>query len=93
MVLCSYALSGIVLWDKETKTIVNNESAEIIQMFNNEFNHIAKHPDVDLIPSHLKTKIDEVNSLIYDSINNGVYRCGFAKQQKPYDQVATFLQL
>lgn len=75
-----------VLWDKEKRTIVNNESAEIVQMLNNEFPQIAKHPDCDLIPIHLKSSIDEVNSLIYDSINNGVYRCGFAKQQKPYDE-------
>ena len=55
-------------------------------MLNSEFPHIAKHPNCDLIPAHLKSSIDDVNSLIYDNINNGFYRCGFAKQQKPYDE-------
>lgn len=75
-----------VLWDKEKKTIVNNESAEIVQMFNSEFDHLAKHPDRDFFPSHLRGSIEEVNGWTYNSINNGVYRCGFAKQQKPYDE-------
>ncbi|KAI5066022.1 hypothetical protein GOP47_0018646 [Adiantum capillus-veneris] len=75
-----------VLWDKVKRTIVNNESSDIVQMFNSEFVEFAKHSNCDLIPAHLKGKIDEVNSFIYDSINNGVYRCGFAKQQKPYDE-------
>ncbi|MCO5582817.1 hypothetical protein L7F22_036717 [Adiantum nelumboides] len=80
-----------VLWDKEKKTIVNNESADIVRMFNSEFVEFAKQPNCDLIPAHLKSKIDEVNSSIYDSINNGVYRCGFAKQQKPYDEAVAEL--
>lgn len=80
-----------VLWDKEKKTILNNESADIVQMFNSEFAEFAKHPNCELIPVHLKSKIDEANVLIYDSINNGVYRCGFAKQQKPYDEAAAEL--
>jgi len=75
-----------VLWDKKLKTVVNNESAEIIRMFNTEFNHIAGNPDLDLYPSHLQAKIDETNEWIYNGINNGVYRCGFAKKQGPYEE-------
>ncbi|KAJ4732281.1 Glutathione S-transferase family protein [Rhynchospora pubera] len=75
-----------VLWDKKLKTIVNNESAEIIQMFNTEFNDLAEKPDLDLYPVHLRPAIDEVNEWVYDSINNGVYKCGFAKKQGPYDE-------
>ncbi|KAJ7536620.1 hypothetical protein O6H91_12G075200 [Diphasiastrum complanatum] len=77
-----------VLWDKQKKTIVNNESAEITRMFNNVFNHIAKHPEVDLYPEELRSKIDEVNGWVYHAINNGVYRCGFATKQKPYEEAA-----
>lgn len=76
-----------VLWDKKAKTIVNNESAEIIRMFNTEFNDIAENSDVDLYPPHLQAQINEVNDWTYDSINNGVYKCGFAKKQEPYDEV------
>ncbi|KAJ0263582.1 GST C-terminal domain-containing protein [Hirschfeldia incana] len=75
-----------VLWDKKLKTVVNNESAEIIRMFNTEFNHIARNPDLDLYPSHLQAEIDEANEWIYSGINNGVYRCGFAKKQEPYEE-------
>ncbi len=76
-----------MLWDKEKKTIVNNESSEITKMFNFEFNNFAKHPDVNLYPAHLKSNIEQVNSWTYNSINNGVYRCGFATKQKPYEEV------
>ncbi|KAH9324101.1 hypothetical protein KI387_004279, partial [Taxus chinensis] len=75
-----------VLWDKMGKTIVNNESSEIIRMLNAEFNDIAKYPDLDLYPPHLHSQIDEINNWIYDPINNGVYRCGFATKQGPYAQ-------
>ncbi|CAI5928509.1 unnamed protein product, partial [Closterium sp. NIES-64] len=75
-----------VLWDKQTSTIVNNESAEIVRMLNSEFNAIAKHPLVDLYPPHLRAAIDEVNEWVYPAINNGVYRCGFAKKQGPYEE-------
>uniref|UniRef100_A0A0D6R8C8 GST C-terminal domain-containing protein n=2 Tax=Araucaria cunninghamii TaxID=56994 RepID=A0A0D6R8C8_ARACU len=75
-----------VLWDKKNRIIVNNESSEIIRMLNTEFNDIAKFPNLDLYPPYLRSQIDEVNDWIYGSINNGVYRCGFAKKQGPYEQ-------
>ncbi|KAF9587611.1 hypothetical protein IFM89_004443 [Coptis chinensis] len=77
-----------VLWDKKLKTIVNNESSEIMQMFNTEFNDIAENAALDLSPADLQAKIDEVNEWIYDGINNGVYKCGFAKKQQPYEEAA-----
>lgn len=80
-----------VLWDKRMKTIVNNESSEIIRMLNTEFNEIAKCPDVDLYPPNMRSQIDEVNNWIYDSINNGVYKCGFARSQGPYEQAFKIL--
>uniref|UniRef100_A0A7C9CZU2 Glutathione transferase n=2 Tax=Opuntia streptacantha TaxID=393608 RepID=A0A7C9CZU2_OPUST len=75
-----------VLWDKKLKTIVNNESSEILRMLNSQFNDIATNPDLELYPQHLQTQIDEVNEWVYDKINDGVYRCGFAKKQEPYDE-------
>ncbi len=74
-----------VLWDKQTKTIVNNESAEIIVMFNAEFNEFAQHPEVDLYPELFQAEIDRWNEKIYQTVNNGVYRCGFAQTQAAYD--------
>lgn len=75
-----------VLWDKQTKSIVNNESADIVRMFNSAFDGVAKHPEVDLYPEHLKQEIDYVNEWIYPTINNGVYRTGFATKQEPYEE-------
>ncbi|XP_016433175.1 uncharacterized protein LOC107759698 isoform X1 [Nicotiana tabacum] len=75
-----------VLWDKKLKTIVNNESSDIIRMFNSEFNDIAGNSALDLYPPHLQSQINEINEWIYDGINNGVYRCGFATKQEPYDE-------
>ncbi len=75
-----------VLWDKQTKTIVNNESAEIIVMLNSEFNEFASNPTLNLYPEELKEKIDWWNEKIYKSVNNGVYRCGFAQTQEAYNQ-------
>ncbi|MEL6582118.1 MAG: glutathione S-transferase family protein [Cyanobacteria bacterium J06621_12] len=74
-----------ILWDEETKTIVNNESAEIIEILNSEFNQFARYPDCNLYPAALKETIDEWNEKIYHRVNNGVYRCGFAQSQKAYD--------
>jgi len=75
-----------VLFDKKLQTIVNNESSEIIRMLNSEFNTFAEHPELDLYPENLRKEIDEVNSWIYTTINNGVYKCGFATAQSAYDQ-------
>lgn len=75
-----------VLWDKKEKTIVNNESAEIVRLFNSEFQRLAENPGLDLYPSHLADEIDALNSWIYRDINNGVYRCGFARTQQAYDR-------
>eukprot|EP00850_Spirogloea_muscicola_P017732 SM000155S01661 [mRNA] locus=s155:247992:249920:+ [translate_table: standard] len=80
-----------VLWDKEKKTIVNNESAEITRMFNDQFNAFAKRPELDLYPPELRATIDEVNAWVYDAINNGVYKSGFATKQKPYEEAVTAL--
>jgi putative glutathione S-transferase len=74
-----------VLWDKETKTIVNNESAEIIVILNSQFNEFATNPHLDLYPDDLQEKIERWNEQIYHTVNNGVYRCGFAQTQSAYN--------
>jgi glutathionyl-hydroquinone reductase len=73
------------LWDKKTKKIVNNESSEIIRMLNSEFRCIAGD-DTDYYPVPLRAEIDRWNDLIYKTVNNGVYRCGFARSQAAYEQ-------
>ncbi len=73
-----------VLWDKERQTIVSNESSEIIRMFNMAFNELTQRK-TDYYPLELQTEIDAVNQRIYQSINNGVYRVGFATTQLAYD--------
>jgi len=75
-----------VLWDKSLKTIVNNESSEIIEMFDKEFNAFAKYPGRDLFPDIYREKMKAVDEWIYANINNGVYRNGFAKTQEAYNQ-------
>lgn len=79
-----------VLWDLEENTIVNNESAEIMRMFNSEFNGpgLATNPELDLYPEPLRKQIDELNDWIYPNFNNGVYRAGFAQTQDAYDVAA-----
>jgi putative glutathione S-transferase len=74
-----------VLWDKQTRKIVNNESSEIIRMLNSEFAGIAGN-DTDYYPAALRGEIDKVNAFVYDTINNGVYRTGFARSQAAYDE-------
>jgi putative glutathione S-transferase len=74
-----------VLWDKKTRTIVSNESSEILRMFNAAFAAFARN-DIDLYPVDLRPQIDEANAFVYDNINNGVYRCGFATGQAAYER-------
>ena len=74
-----------VLWDKQTSTIVNNESSEIIRMFNDGFGDLADQT-VDLYPAKLRDEIDEVNGRLYAPFNNGVYRAGFATTQLAYEE-------
>ncbi|WP_440905354.1 glutathione S-transferase family protein [Catenovulum sp. SX2] len=74
-----------VLWDKYEQKIVNNESADIIKILNDDFNHLAKN-DINLRPSHLAEEMASINQYIYDKINNGVYRAGFASTQQAYER-------
>jgi glutathionyl-hydroquinone reductase len=74
-----------VLWDRVTGRIVNNESADIIRMLNSEFDTFAEHPELDLYPEELRPEIDRINERVYDDVNNGVYRAGFARSQEAYD--------
>ncbi len=73
-----------VLWDKQTQTIVSNESSEIIRMFNTAFNHLTGNTS-DYYPEDLHQTINTLNDRIYDTINNGVYRAGFATTQEAYE--------
>jgi putative glutathione S-transferase len=77
-----------VLWDKKTQTIVNNESAEIVRMFNSAFDGLGAKP-MDLYPEPLRAEIDALNAFIYPNVNNGVYRAGFATSQQAYDEAVT----
>lgn len=74
-----------VLWDKKRETIVNNESAEIIRMLNTAFNDLTGNHD-DYYPSRLHNEINQINDFVYDRINNGVYKCGFATTQTAYEE-------
>lgn len=83
-----------LLWDSHTQTIVNNESADIIVMLDGAFNGLAclpgaritQQPQINLYPDALKPAVDQWNDKIYQAVNNGVYRCGFAQTQAAYDQ-------
>jgi glutathionyl-hydroquinone reductase len=79
-----------VLWDKERRTIVNNESAEIIRVQNAAFNAFTS-ADTDYYPAELRGDIDRINALVYEAINNGVYRAGFATTQEAYEQAVAGL--
>src|SRR5215469_14730840 len=74
-----------VLWDRKSRTIVNNESSEIIRMLNSEFDDFGD-ATLDLYPTALRAEIDDVNRFVYDNVNNGVYRAGLAKSQEAYEQ-------
>ena len=79
-----------VLWDKARGTIVSNESAEIIRMFNTAFDSLTGNRS-DFMPPALLDEIDALNARIYDTVNNGVYRAGFATRQAPYDEAVAAL--
>ncbi|WP_435661445.1 glutathione S-transferase family protein [Leisingera caerulea] len=74
-----------VLWDKVQNTIASNESSEIIRMFNSAFDGITGNTD-DYWPEELREPIEAVNARVYSTINNGVYKCGFATSQEAYDE-------
>ncbi|OUS36785.1 glutathione-dependent reductase [Rhodobacterales bacterium 56_14_T64] len=73
-----------ILWDKQRNTIVSNESSEIIRMMNSVFNDLTGNTD-DYWPQDLREPIEAINARIYDTLNNGVYKCGFATSQEAYD--------
>ena len=78
------------LWDKQLQTVVNNESSEIIRMFNSEFQ--AFTDDVmDYYPAGLRNEIDSINAIVYDTVNNGVYKTGFSNTQEAYEESFTAL--
>ena len=79
-----------ILWDKQTSTIVNNESREIIRMLDTEFSDLAKN-EINLYPQELQEKIDQAIDAIYSPINNGVYKAGFAQSQTAYEEAVTEL--
>ncbi|WP_223789549.1 glutathione S-transferase family protein [Marinicella meishanensis] len=74
-----------VLWDKQQNTIVSNESADIIRMFNSAFTGLTEN-DIDFYPAELQTEIDDINERVYHDINNGVYKAGFATSQSAYEK-------
>ena len=74
-----------ILWDKKKQTIVSNESSEIIRMFNTAFNDITGNTD-DYYPENLRPEIDHINAIVYEHVNNGVYKVGFATSQSAYDE-------
>jgi putative glutathione S-transferase len=74
-----------VLWDKETKKIVNNCEDDICPMFNSVFNEVARNKDVDLFPKEIKAEHNKLTDFIYDDVNNGVYKAGFATRQRAYE--------
>ena len=77
-----------VLWDKKTGQIVSNESSDIVRMFNDAFDAVAGER-LDLYPVALRRQIDELNAFVYDKVNNGVYKAGFARSQTAYDAAFT----
>ena len=87
-----YELAGIddqksvpILFDKKTNTVVNNESAEIMQMFNSSLRPLGTRPDLDLFPADLEEEIEEINKWVYTDINNGSYKAGFSSNQDVYE--------
>jgi len=80
-----------ILFDKVTKTIVSNESLDILPVLNSKFNAFAKYPEMDLFPAETQPLAEDLNSWIYPNINDGVYRSGFARTQGAYEDAVTRL--
>jgi putative glutathione S-transferase len=74
-----------VLWDKKAKRIVNNCEDDICRMFNDVFNDFARNKDVDFFPKEIEAEHAKLSDFIYENVNNGVYRAGFATRQRPYE--------
>ena len=79
-----------ILWDKKTNTIVSNESSEIIRMLNSAFDKVGAVAG-NFLPSESIVEIDEINAFVYDAINNGVYKAGFATKQEVYEEAVSTL--
>ncbi len=77
-----------ILWDEELRRIVSNSDDDIMRMLGSEFDAFAGNPQLDLYPRELRAEIDELNELIYETVNNGVYRAGFATSQSAYEHAA-----
>jgi putative glutathione S-transferase len=77
-----------VLWDTQTKTIVSNNDDDIMRMFETEFNALARDNDLDFYPEEHRAEIEALNAEIYETVNNGVYRAGFATEQAVYERAA-----
>ncbi|WP_127902506.1 glutathione S-transferase family protein [Solirhodobacter olei] len=84
---CTSRVTVPVLWDRAQGRIVSNESSEIIRMFNSAFDGLGAAPG-DYYPADLRAEIDALNDRIYATVNNGVYRCGFARSQGAYEEAA-----
>lgn len=82
---CTDVVTVPVLWDKQEDTIVNNESSEIIRMFNSAFDEITGNT-LNFYPEAHRPAIDAINQRVYDTLNNGVYKCGFAQTQAAYEK-------
>lgn len=80
-----------VLWDTHTNRIVNNESSEIIRMLGRAFDAFSDQPELDLYPEALRAEIDAINERVYDTVNNGVYKAGFAGSQQAHAEAITAL--
>lgn len=74
-----------VLWDKQRRRIVTNSDDDLLRMLNSEFNAFAKNPNLDLYPAAHREEIDRLNEIVYEKVNNGVYRAGFATSQSAYE--------
>lgn len=86
-----------VIWDTKTETIVNNESSEVIRFLNTGFNELIdgakkEEKELDLYPQELRKEIDELNEWVYNDVNNGVYKSGFATKQEAYESAVKQLQ-